>query len=444
MDTSEVELSEREREILCLVATGASNKQIAQQLVISTNTVKVHLRNIFSKIGVASRTEATLYAIRKGLVPAPGDSTQPSVIGENVDSQGIGTSIQSIVPSDGEAASQPRSQGWSVYIAFPILILAIGLAAYIILRPLLNPVAPPQASSRWQIKAALPLARSGLAAAVFDDQIYAIGGETGQGVTGEVDRYTPSKDVWEKVTPLPIPVRDVSAAVLGGKIYIPGGRTTEGKIFDQLQVYDPDNATWETKAKLPIPLYGYALAPLEGKIYLFGGMTSTGVISSVYAYNPDTDQWMQKANMPTARGYAGAAVVGGGICVVGGTDGHRGLAANEVYTPEKDIDQGKPWQTMQDLPKPVFGSGVVSILDYLYVIGGGSTNDLNDNPMVYQSSQNTWVIAPKMGIPTFTGQAAVTSGNTVFVMGGKDKNGASSQVAGYQVIYTIALPGVSK
>ena len=65
-------LSEREQEILKLVATGASNKEIAQQLVISPNTVKVHLRNIFSKIGVVSRTEATLYALRENLIRPDG------------------------------------------------------------------------------------------------------------------------------------------------------------------------------------------------------------------------------------------------------------------------------------------------------------------------------------------------------------------------------------
>src|SRR5215213_6145935 len=65
-DTSQI--SEREREILRLVATGATNQQIAHQLNISVNTVKVHLRNIFGKIGVASRTEATVFAVRSGLV----------------------------------------------------------------------------------------------------------------------------------------------------------------------------------------------------------------------------------------------------------------------------------------------------------------------------------------------------------------------------------------
>ena len=59
-------LSERETEVLKLAATGISNKDIAEQLFLSPRTVQVHLGNIFNKLGVASRTEAILYGLRRG------------------------------------------------------------------------------------------------------------------------------------------------------------------------------------------------------------------------------------------------------------------------------------------------------------------------------------------------------------------------------------------
>lgn len=61
-------LSQREVEVLRLVAAGRSNPEIAQELFISTNTVTRHLSNIFSKTNTTNRVEAATYANRKGLV----------------------------------------------------------------------------------------------------------------------------------------------------------------------------------------------------------------------------------------------------------------------------------------------------------------------------------------------------------------------------------------
>jgi two-component system nitrate/nitrite response regulator NarL len=64
-------LSQREREIVALVAQGFKNKEIAERIFISEQTVKNHLHNIFDKLGVSDRLELALYAIHKGLYTEP-------------------------------------------------------------------------------------------------------------------------------------------------------------------------------------------------------------------------------------------------------------------------------------------------------------------------------------------------------------------------------------
>jgi len=65
-------LTPREVEVLCLVARGASNKEIAAALVLSEKTVRNHVERTYAKLGVTNRIGATMYALRQGLaVPAP-------------------------------------------------------------------------------------------------------------------------------------------------------------------------------------------------------------------------------------------------------------------------------------------------------------------------------------------------------------------------------------
>jgi NarL family two-component system response regulator LiaR len=72
---AEKPLTEREVDVLQLIAHGLSNQEIAAHLVIGERTVATHVSNILSKLHLASRTQAALYAIRIGLVHPPGSDT---------------------------------------------------------------------------------------------------------------------------------------------------------------------------------------------------------------------------------------------------------------------------------------------------------------------------------------------------------------------------------
>jgi DNA-binding NarL/FixJ family response regulator len=66
-DEAGAALTDREREVLRLLASGRSNREIARELVVAEKTVKTHVSNVLMKLGVQDRTQAALYAVRHGL-----------------------------------------------------------------------------------------------------------------------------------------------------------------------------------------------------------------------------------------------------------------------------------------------------------------------------------------------------------------------------------------
>jgi len=442
------ELSEREQEILRLVATGVSNKEIARQLSISPNTVKVHLRNIFAKIGVVSRTEATLYAIRIGLaevlIPTNGQAdtfAESSALDEEKRLEAA------TAPALGEVEAFPQRRSSitphrkNILITGGLIVavaLILGLLITQILRiapPITNTPAPPS----WQEKAQMPTARSGLAAIAYENQIYAIGGETDDGVVGSVERYDPIADRWSSLTAMPTPVTDVHAAVIGGQIYVPGGRLASGQPTDRLASYNPREDHWDTKARLPQPLSAYALVTFEGKLYVFGGWNGQAYIADVYGYDPDQDTWEARTPMPTARGFAAAAVSGSRIYVIGGRNAQATLASNEEYQPAYELGDTSPWQRRAELPEGRWGLGVTSVTDIVLAIGGQGESQ-SYPALQYRPNQNVWYPLELTRTDPWVKPGVTGLETKVYALGGQLAGRITRTNLTYQVVFTILLP----
>ena len=435
-------LSDREREILFLVATGVSNKEIASSLYISTNTVKVHLRNIFAKIGVTTRTEAAMYAVSVGLVE-PGMKARS---GHLEGSPGLVTTGGAIDVPAGNITQRFRSRWLTVGAVAALIVLGIiALFGWRTARSLtrasvsLSPTAIPP---RWEERAPLRMARKGLAVAVYGNQIYAIAGETSKGVTDVLERYDPATDRWSSLSPIPVPVADVNAAVIGGKFFIPGGRLASGEVTNLMEIYDPLQDTWEKGSPLPEALSAYALAAFEGKLYLFGGWNGEKIVASVYEYDPEGDVWIPRTSMPTARAFAGAALAGGNIFVVGGYDGQRALAVNEIYLPERDDGNQVAWTQGEPLPEGRYAMGVVSVADILHVVGGKGNKNAALPSLEYPPQTGVWQAFENPHPQPWSQLGAAAFGTRLFIVGGDLNAAPTAKNLAYQAIYIITLPVV--
>lgn len=428
------ELSERELEILRLVATGASNKEIASQLYISANTVKVHLRNIFSKINASSRTEAAMYAVNAGLVQRAAPLSEPE------------TDVLPAAPALPSGARTPAGLSWNVFFVLVLVVLCMGaIAAYALARQssalsAQATLSPTQTASPWQALTPLPSARFGLAAAVYQEQVYAIAGETSTGVTGALDRYDPIANSWQARSPKTTPAADLSAAVLGGKIYLPGGRLASGKITDVLEIYDPLQDSWSTGASLPAPRSAYALAAFDGKLYLFGGWDGRAYVADVYAYDPDADTWSILPAMDLARGYLGAAVSGRQIVLAGGYDGKKALARVDIFSPDLVVSSETAWKTAADLPGARYAMGMTSVADYVYLIGGYGQFEKSTSALVFSPQINQWQSLQPPPAPFGARLAVVNLGAYLFSLGGVLNRLPLDSTLTYKAVYTVVLP----
>jgi DNA-binding CsgD family transcriptional regulator len=411
------ELSEREIEVVRLLAAGLSNKEIAGELYLSVNTVKVHLRNVFAKLGVQSRTEATLIAIQRGWVSVPqrpGDG-QPAVAAP-------------IAPIDiPRIVIEPPLPMWR-RVALVIMTIVVAIGVFVSGAQATNGAptsidigtdrpggdALPLAAgdTAWAVAASMPTARTRLAVAAHAGRLVAIGGDTQGGATNAVEWFDPESNTWSGGAPKPTAVFNVSAATLGDKIYVPGGLIAAGVPTTTVEVYDAVDDAWSSVASLPAPRMAYAAAAFDGQVYIFGGWDGSTYSARTFVYYPGSDEWSNRASMSAPRGFAAAAALNDAIYVVGGFDGQIESSLCERYLPRDDR-----WESCPSMSVGRGGLALVRVGASLYAIGGGWTGYLAFNES-YAAGADAWRAIPTPFVEQWRGLGAVEIDAEIFAVGG--------------------------
>jgi len=443
------DLSAREREILERVATGATNQQIAVDLTISINTVKAHLRKVFSKLGVESRTEATLLAIQQGLVDVGRDQREPQ------DAGAVENAPESAEPL---LASMPRSLHWGQYLALAICLVIIVLSAVwprgpiassstqerLVDLPLSIEPDVPSADlpSRWYVRSMMPSARGRFAQVQLDGTIYVMGGLSSEGWSGQVDAYDVAADRWDRRGSMPVPLANIAGVTVDGIIYVPGGLDEHNQVVDGLAIYDPVADEWASGMSLPVPLCAYAIAEVPGGFHVLGGWDGERYLDAIYAYDIATNTWEQVGALRGARGFATAATVEDRIYVIGGYDGSVEYDSCESYDLASAVRGENTWRTLATMSTGRAGHSMAVADGNLYVVGGGWDSYFSYNER-YDVANGVWSTfeSPIVGEWRTLGLSAAPTNTGTFLYATGGWNGRYlGIVQAYQASYRLYLP----
>jgi DNA-binding CsgD family transcriptional regulator/N-acetylneuraminic acid mutarotase len=430
-------LSERELEILSMVATGVTNREVAHRLSISVNTVKVHLRNIFTKLGAESRTEATMIAVQEGWVVVEGAAAPPT---------------DEETPAIDVPPPQPPLP-WPKRVAL-IVALLLAIATTVVTWPRSRPQAEAQPdlpldrpqvqepttrledeASAWHERAQMPTRRAHLALATVEERILAIAGQTPEGITAVVEIYDPGEDLWVRGKDKPTPVTYISSVAVGKDVYLPGGCDAAGTPLSTVEVYDAEADSWREVSPLPSPRCAYSLAAMDEQLYLFGGWNGERYVATAYIYDPQTGTWTEGPPMPTGTGFAAAAVLSNSIYVVGGYDGERELNTCAAYAPVSES-----WASCAPLAVGRGGLKLASLGGQLYAIGGGGwTSYLGFNER-YNPSTDTWAPIETPLVGEWRSPGVVVFETTIYAVGGWSNDYLSLNQAFEALPFRIFIP----
>lgn len=459
---SENPLSEREMEVARLLSTGASNAEIARELVISPHTVKVHLRNIFEKLHVNSRTEASMLLVQRGWVIVPGVELAPT--GSTPPAPPPPPEPQPL-----DNLPLPVARWQALYLLAALLcslalVLLPNIASFAqtpvnLLTDAGQPLtAPPSVrlEPRWEMRTPLQSPLTRLAMVALANRLYVIGGETAGGeAVDTIAVYDLQANEWSQAAPLPRPLANAAAAATNGRVFVAGGTGPEPgqeagdhTLSSHLYALDTEDDAWSQPLPLPYPVAGAALVTDGDALYLIGGWDGRNMRDEIWRYpvaaasgdgmgfDGAPASWQLLGHLSTPRAFLGAAMVGGEIYIAGGYDGQRELDLAEVFTPAS----GERRQL------PALGTprgGLVLVYDglALYALGGGWTHSSSTHER-YDTINNVWSNFPSPIPNEWRNLGAAAVDGHLYLAGGWSGSPLDTHLE-YQSSFRALLPVIS-
>ena len=258
----------------------------------------------------------------------------------------------------------------------------------------------------WYPLAPLHYERNSFPLVALDDNIYALGGETGGKSLKTVEFYDFGLDRWTESSNLPEPLSGHGAAVLNGEIYIVGSGKQDS-CSDAVFKYDKAANRWISVQKMKVPRRGACVVG-HLQLYAIGGYGPSGMaLASVERYDPYIGEWAKIFPMNSSRAFASGAVIGDKIYVIGGE-----YAMWSFYCSGEFFDVNKDeWHSIADASIPRSFTGIAVLANCIYVFGGiKSLNPCDDDEFVdacecadveiYDPSKNIWKSGCPLPIPT--------------------------------------------
>uniref|UniRef100_A0A1I7V546 BTB domain-containing protein n=1 Tax=Caenorhabditis tropicalis TaxID=1561998 RepID=A0A1I7V546_9PELO len=186
---------------------------------------------------------------------------------------------------------------------------------------------------KWSSIEGVTTLRTRVGVAVYQRQMYAIGGFNGQDRLDLVEKFDYDTLKWHKLPSLNRKRSALAAAIVSNRLYVCGGYDGNHSL-STTEIYDINKNVWEAGPSMDNQRSAAGVTVLDKYIYVCGGHDGMQIFGTVERFDTETQQWERATSMIQQRCRFGAATYKGKIYVAGGYDGSSFLKSVEVFDPK--------------------------------------------------------------------------------------------------------------